>query len=129
MMKTNVNNVKVVHMEENEFKEAVTEAVFDYSGKLIGLQYDGNVVYAPIDGINRISKNLINFHETSHKINKGKKQYTNDKLYYINIAKLLGLDNTIKAMEEELSLRKRHHRASYEALCLKSLKKIARKCK
>lgn len=125
MMKTNVN---VIPMEENKFKGAVTEAVFDYSGKLIELQYDGNVVYAPIDGINRISKNLINFHEASHKINKGKKEFSNDKLYYINIAREIGLDKTIKAMEEELRLRK-IGKMTYETYCLKSLKKMTRRCK
>ena len=125
MMKTNVMNNEVVPMEK---ERKVTEAVFDYSGKLIGLQYDGNVVYAPIDGINRISKNLINFHEASHKINKGKKEFSNDKLYYINIAREIGLDKTIKAMEEEISLRK-IGKMSYETYCLKSLKKMARRCK
>lgn len=125
MMKTNVMNNEVVPMEK---ERKVTEAVFDYSGKLIGLQYDGNVVYAPIDGINRISKNLINFHEASHKINKGKKEFSNDKLYYINIAREIGLDKTIKAMEEELRLRK-IGKMTYETYCLKSLKKMARRCK
>lgn len=125
MMKTNVMNNEVVPMEK---ERKVTEAVFDYSGKLIGLQYDGNVVYAPIDGINRISKNLINFHEASHKINKGKKEFSNDKLYYINIAREIGLDKTIKAMEEELHLRK-IGKMTYETYCLKSLKKMARRCK
>lgn len=125
MMKTNVMNNEVVPMEK---ERKVTEAVFDYSGKLIGLQYDGNVVYAPIDGINRISKNLINFHEASHKINKGKKEFSNDKLYYINIAREIGLDKTIKAMEEELRLRK-IGKMTYETYCLKSLKKIARRYK
>ena len=124
MMKTNVmNNVKVVPMEK---ERKVTEAVFDYSGKLIELQYDGNVVYA--DGINKISENLKQFQEASHKLNKGKKEFSNDKLYYINIAREIGLDKTIKAMEEEISLRK-IGKMSYEAYCLKSLKKMARKCK
>ena len=124
MMKTNVmNNVKVVPMEK---ERKVTEAVFDYSGKLIELQYDGNVVYA--DGINKISENLKQFQEASHKLNKGKKEFSNDKLYYINIAREIGLDKTIKAMEEEISLRK-IGKMSYETYCLKSLKKMARKCK
>ena len=65
----------------------------------------------------------------NNKINKNKKGYKNDKLFYINIARVIGLNNTIKAMEEELTLRERHHRASYEAHCLKSLKKMARRCK
>ena len=124
MMKTNVmNNVKVVPMEK---ERKVTEAVFDYSGKLIELKYDGNVVYA--DGINKISENLKQFQEASHKLNKGKKEFSNDKLYYINIAREIGLDKTIKAMEEEISLRK-IGKMSYETYCLKSLKKMARKCK
>ena len=124
MMKTNVmNNVKVVPLEK---ERKVTEAVFDYSGKLIELQYDGNVVYA--DGINKISENLKQFQEASHKLNKGKKEFSNDKLYYINIAREIGLDKTIKAMEEELRLRK-IGKMTYEAYCLKSLKKIARRCK
>ena len=124
MMKTNIlNNVKVVPMEK---ERKVTEAVFDYSGKLIELQYDGNVVYA--DGINKISENLKQFQEASHKLNKGKKEFSNDKLYYINIAREIGLDKTIKAMEEEISLRK-IGKMSYETYCLKSLKKMARKCK
>lgn len=127
MMKTNVmNNVKVVPMEK---ERKVSEAVFDYCGRLIGLQYDGNVVYAPIDGINRISENLKQFQEASHKLNKGKKEFSNDKLYYINIAREIGLDKTIKAMEEELSLRENLHKVSYEVVCLKALKKMARKCK
>ena len=125
MMKTNINNVEVVPME----KEKVTEAVFNYSGKLIALMYDGNLCYDLYHNINKISENLINFHEASHKINKNKKEYKNDKLFYINIARVIGLNNTIKAMEEELTLRERHHRASYEAHCLKSLKKMARRCK
>ena len=124
MMKTDVmNNVKVVPLEK---ERKVTEAVFDYSGKLIELQYDGNVVYA--DGINKISENLKQFQEASHKLNKGKKEFSNDKLYYINIAREIGLDKTIKAMEEELRLRK-IGKMTYEAYCLKSLKKIARRCK
>ena len=129
MMKTNVNNVKVVPMEENEFKGAVTEAAFNCNGKLVLLQYDGNICYDINNNISRISKNLIKFHEASHELNKGKKEFRNDKLYYINIARKIGLDSTIKAIEEELTLRERHHRASYEALCLKSLKRIARRCK
>ena len=124
MMQTNVmNNVKVVPMEK---ERKVTEAVFDYSGKLIELQYDGNVVYA--DGINKISENIKQFQEASHKLYKGKKEFSNDKLYYINIAREIGLDKTIKAMEEEISLRK-IGKMSYETYCLKSLKKMARKCK
>lgn len=124
MMKTNVmNNVKVVPMEK---ERKVTEAVFDYSGKLVELQYDGNVVYA--DGINKISENLKQFQEASHKLNKGKKEFSNDKLYYINIAREIGLDKTIKAMEEELRLRK-IGKMTYETYCLKSLKKMARRCK
>ena len=126
MMKTNVMNNEVIRMEK---ERKVTEAVFDYSGKLIGLQYDGKVFYDLAHNINKISSNLIMFHEAAHEINKGKKQFSNDKLYYINIARVIGLGNTIKAMEEELTLRERHHRASYEAHCLKSLKKMARRCK
>lgn len=127
MLKTSVkNNVKVVPMEE---RKITAEAVFDYKGKLIALQYDGKVFYDLAHNINKISSNLIMFHEAAHEINKGKKQFSNDKLYYINIARVIGLGNTIKAMEEELTLRERHHRASYEAHCLKSLKKMARRCK
>lgn len=125
MMKTNVMNNEVVPMEK---ERKVTEAVFDYSGKLIGLQYDGKVFYDLAHNINKISSNLINFHEASHKINKGKKEFSNDKLYYINIAREIGLDKTIKAMEEEISLRK-IGKMTYETYCLKSLKKMARRCK
>ena len=125
MMKTNVN---VIPMEENKFKGAVTEAVFDYKGQLISLMYDGKLYFDLVHNINKISSNLLKFHEASHKINKGKKEFSNDKLYYINIAREIGLEQTIRAMEEEISLRKMA-KASYEAYCLKSLKKIARRCK
>ena len=43
MLKTSVkNNVKVVPMEE---RKITAEAVFDYKGKLIYLEYGGNVVF------------------------------------------------------------------------------------
>ena len=122
-----INNTKVIPME-SEYKGTTTEAIFDYKGQLISLMYDGKLYYDLVHNINKISSNLINFQEASHKLNKGKKQYMNDKLYYINIAREIGLDNTIRAMEEEISLRKMG-KASYEVFCIKSLKRIARKCK
>ena len=122
-----INNTKVIPME-SEYKGTTTEAIFDYKGQLISLMYDGKLYFDLVHNINKISSNLINFQEASYKLNKGKKEFSNDKLYYINIAREIGLDNTIKAIEEEISLRKMG-KASYEAYCVKSLKRIARKCK
>ena len=122
-----INNTKVIPME-SEYKGTTTEAIFDYKGQLISLMYDGKLYFDLVHNINKISSNLINFEEASHKLNKCKKEFSNDKLYYINIAREIGLEQTIRAMEEEISLRKMG-KASYEAYCLKSLKRIARKCK
>lgn len=122
-----INNTKVIPME-SEYKGTTTEAIFDYKGQLISLMYDGKLYFDLVHNINKISSNLINFQEASHKLNKGKKEFTNDKLYYINISREIGLDNTIKAMEEEISLRK-IGKMTYETYCLKSLKKMARRCK
>ena len=123
-----INNTKVIPME-SEYKGTTTEAVYDYKGQLISLMYDGKLYFDLVHNINKISSNLINFQEASYKLNKGKKEFSNDKLYYINIAREIGLDKTIKAMQEELSLRGKLHKASYEVVCLKALKKMARKCK
>lgn len=122
-----INNTKVIPME-SEYKGTTTEAVYDYKGQLISLMYDGKLYYDLVHNINKISSNLINFQEACYKLNKGKKEFSNDKLYYINIAREIGLEQTIRAMEEEISLRKMG-KASYEAFCVKSLKRIARKCK
>ena len=110
--------------KENE--SAITSSTYNHDGELFSLQYKGNVVFDIENKINMISTTLKEMKEAGFKINHGKKEYTHDKLYYINIAKEIGLEKTIKAMEEEISLEKMG-KLSIEIIYLKDLKRMYKK--
>lgn len=121
MMKTNLK-------ERKSMERVVSRNTFDYEGKLIYLEYDGNVVFDTENGINRITRELKEMKEASFRMHINEGEFKNDKKYYLDLAKEIGLEKAIIAMQEEIHYEKLG-KFSMESLYLKSLKKLQRKCK
>lgn len=121
MMKTNLK-------ERKNMEKVVSRNTFDYEGNLTYLEYDGNVVFDTETGINRITKELKEMKEASFRLHRSEGEFKNNKKYYIDLAKEIGLEKCIIAMGEEIKYEKLG-KFSMEYLYLKDLKRIQRKCK
>lgn len=108
-----------------KLERVISKSEFNHkTNELTLLQYNGVTVYDN-NGINRISKNLKRAKEVGYSLRKYDKGFKYNKLYYIQIAQTIGLDNTIKALEEEMEFQLINSSESKKAL--KMLKNISKK--